>query len=38
MLNPGLNIYRQFKEQVENNLEKPFSGTTMITIKKVLKK
>ena len=38
MLNPELNINRQFREQVENNLEKSFSGTTMVPNKKVLKK
>ena len=38
MLNPELNINKAFKEQVENNMEKSFNGTTMNPIKKVLSK
>ena len=38
MLNNELDINKAFKEQVKNNLAKSFSGTTMMPIKKVLKK
>ena len=38
MLNPELNINKVFKEQVEINIEKSFSGATMIPVRKVLLK
>ena len=38
MLNPELNINKAFKEKVESNLAKSFSGTTMTLVRKVLKK
>ena len=38
MLNPELNINKEFKEKVENNLERTFSSTTMTPIKRVLRK
>ena len=37
MLNPELNINRAFKKQVGINLEKSFSGATMMPISGVLK-
>ena len=38
MLKPELKINKAFKEQVESNLEKTFSSTTMRHIIKVLRK
>ena len=37
-LNPELNINRVLKEQVEINLEKSFSGATIMPVRKVLHK
>ena len=36
--NPVLNVNKAFKEQVEINPEKFFSGTTMMYVRKVLKR
>ena len=38
MLNPEFNSNKEFKEQVEINLEKFFSGETMTPVRKVLQK
>ena len=38
MLNPGLNTNREFREQVEINLDLVFSSKTMIPIRIVLRK
>ena len=38
MLNPELKINEEFKEQVEINVEKSFSGTTMMPVRKLLQK
>ena len=38
MLNPELNINKAFKEQVDINLEKYFSGATIMPLKKFYKK
>ena len=38
MLNPGLNIIKASTEQVESNLAKNFSSTTMTSIIRVLRK
>ena len=38
MSNPGLNIYKAFREQVESNIALNFDFTTTIPIKNVLKK
>ena len=38
MLDPGLNINKAFREQVESNIDFTFRSKTMIPIRKVLRK
>ena len=38
MLNPGLNINKAFKEQVEINMANSFSGATMMPVRKKIEK